>query len=434
MAKRVAVVGAGIAGLTAAHSLKSRGHSVTVFESSDRVGGRMTTDLVDDCLVDRGAQILCSSYSTILPLVHQVGLASELCDASAVAGIVRSRRMRRVSTDHPSSVLTSGWLTPREILRCLPRLLRMRRELLRLPLDDYSAWAGFDDEEAAACIRRDFGAGLLEHVVEPYLQGLFYQSPAASSKAFVFMLLSLMMQSVRVITLRGGMGSLPERLASSLDVKLKCPILALRTSESTGVTLTSSVGTFSADNVVIATTASMAGSIYGQADDIARRLMQTPYSSTIVVAVATEPPWQLPASLQGVLTILTSRSERTRIGAIGIQSQKGRRVSAGESFYVTLDGEQGSLLRVADDELVTMILPELEIYLPGVSRAIRLTHVVRWDEAVPKSPVGRSANVKRYRETLRSSARVVLAGDYMGFPHTDSAASTGKWAAEFLTR
>lgn len=40
--KNIAVVGAGISGLTAAYYLKKFGYAVTVYEASHRVGGRMT--------------------------------------------------------------------------------------------------------------------------------------------------------------------------------------------------------------------------------------------------------------------------------------------------------------------------------------------------------------------------------------------------------
>ncbi|HAN23862.1 MAG TPA: putrescine oxidase, partial [Microbacterium ginsengisoli] len=45
--KDVVVIGAGAAGLTAAHELRRQGLSVAVLEARDRVGGRLWTDTVD---------------------------------------------------------------------------------------------------------------------------------------------------------------------------------------------------------------------------------------------------------------------------------------------------------------------------------------------------------------------------------------------------
>ena len=45
--KKVAVIGAGLAGLSAALTLQDAGCDVEVFESADRVGGRVATDFID---------------------------------------------------------------------------------------------------------------------------------------------------------------------------------------------------------------------------------------------------------------------------------------------------------------------------------------------------------------------------------------------------
>lgn len=49
-------------------------------------------------------------------------------------------------------------------------------------------------------------------------------------------------------------------------------------------------------------------------------------------------------------------------------------------------------------------------YFPGVRDSVRWTHCVRWPEAEPYSPPGRSRAVAEYRRGLGRERRVVLAG------------------------
>lgn len=58
----VVVVGAGLAGLSAARELVAHNVDVVVLESSDRVGGRVATDAVDGRLLDRGFQLYNPAY------------------------------------------------------------------------------------------------------------------------------------------------------------------------------------------------------------------------------------------------------------------------------------------------------------------------------------------------------------------------------------
>ncbi|MER7229265.1 NAD(P)-binding protein, partial [Streptomyces rubradiris] len=58
----VVIVGAGIAGLSAAHRLTSAGITTAVLEAAPYVGGRMSTEKVDGFRLDRAGQLLSTSY------------------------------------------------------------------------------------------------------------------------------------------------------------------------------------------------------------------------------------------------------------------------------------------------------------------------------------------------------------------------------------
>jgi squalene-associated FAD-dependent desaturase len=70
---RVAVVGAGWAGLAAAVTLAERGVPVTVFEASRSLGGRARRVSIDGADLDNGQHVLIGAYRESLRLMRQVG-------------------------------------------------------------------------------------------------------------------------------------------------------------------------------------------------------------------------------------------------------------------------------------------------------------------------------------------------------------------------
>ncbi len=74
---RIAVIGAGIAGLHCAYRLQQAGADVTVYEASDRVGGRMFTGRVAEYgeqTFELGGELIDSNHATMLALAEELGL------------------------------------------------------------------------------------------------------------------------------------------------------------------------------------------------------------------------------------------------------------------------------------------------------------------------------------------------------------------------
>ena len=69
----VAIVGAGFAGLTAAHELVNQGYAVAVLEGRDRVGGRVFTGEVAGVKVDLGGTWVSHRHTAIREVAEQVG-------------------------------------------------------------------------------------------------------------------------------------------------------------------------------------------------------------------------------------------------------------------------------------------------------------------------------------------------------------------------
>ena len=70
---RVAVIGAGWSGLTAALTLAERGVPVTVFEASRSLGGRARRVSIDGVDLDNGQHILIGAYRETLRMMRRVG-------------------------------------------------------------------------------------------------------------------------------------------------------------------------------------------------------------------------------------------------------------------------------------------------------------------------------------------------------------------------
>jgi monoamine oxidase len=96
--RRVLIIGAGIAGLGAAHALVERGHEVLVLEARDRVGGRVHTSTIGSVPVDLGASWIHGvDGNPLTELADRIGAQRTPTDYDSI--VLRDREGRVVGDD-----------------------------------------------------------------------------------------------------------------------------------------------------------------------------------------------------------------------------------------------------------------------------------------------------------------------------------------------
>src|SRR5437763_14552041 len=87
---RIAIIGAGISGLTAALTLQDKGLAATIYEASSRIGGRMHSDTsgywAQDQVSEFCGELIDSDHTTILSLAQRFGLAVDDLHAAEPPG------------------------------------------------------------------------------------------------------------------------------------------------------------------------------------------------------------------------------------------------------------------------------------------------------------------------------------------------------------
>jgi squalene-associated FAD-dependent desaturase len=129
--RRVAVVGAGYAGMAAAVTLAERGVPVTVFESGPVPGGRARRVTTEGRELDNGQHILIGAYTELLRLMRQVGVSRD-----AVLRLpLELRYADGFRLRGTSGLLFSRKIPLRERLDAILFMLSLKRNAFRLPKD-----------------------------------------------------------------------------------------------------------------------------------------------------------------------------------------------------------------------------------------------------------------------------------------------------------
>jgi oxygen-dependent protoporphyrinogen oxidase len=433
--KRVVVVGAGPAGLAAGFRLHRAGHDVLVLEQRDRPGGKIRTERDRGFLLDAGATAMPSSYTHLLGLAREAGIADKLQDSGSIVGFARDGHVHNLDSAHlVRDGIRTKLLSPKAKLRALRIVqdsVRMRRTL---SYEDLSGAGRFDTETAEAYGRRRLGDELYDYVVDTTLRGLLGASGSVCSVVdFFFAVNNILGGTLHVF--EGGSQTYTDALAAEVDVRCGATVHEVReTSGGAEVSWSDADGGAhreQVDGVVVAVPGSQVGPLMPELHPVcAEYLARLHYLDSVNCHIALErAPANTPATiLQVPYTVHNGLS-----GIILDHNKAPGRAPEGKGLLATYSTAEwaAQLIEEDDDFVVNKVVDAVETVLPGIAGDIDFVRVHRWRNVVVYSRPGLYAGLTEFYRHA-PEGRVRLAGDYFSSSNLNTATASGIKAARDL--
>jgi len=450
---RIAVVGAGIAGLATAHRLRQEASKrgipadVAIFEAAARAGGRIRT--MDDAgyRIEWAANGIQGTAGAAARLADDLGLAGERVPARREAArrfLYRAGALHLLPTS-PPALVRFGAISPLARLRLAAEPLFARR------IDK--------DESVLAFATRHIGDEAARALVGAAVRGIFAGDASRLSVDAAFPAMrhmerrhrSLFVAMVRerkapgggaLWSLRRGMGSLVDALVASAggSLRLRAPVLGIEALHDGArprwrVALASGES-MEADAVVLAAPAKAAAALLRPLDfEAARRLATIPSAGLAVAALALRhDAFRSAPDGYGFLVVPGEKVEI--LGALFESNLFPERAPEGRVLVRAMLGgvDRPDLLTRSDAELGGLALQALDRAL-GLKSGPERTWVIRQPEAIPQYEVGHRSLLGAIEARLEPMRGIYLTGNgYRGVSVAALAEDAERVASRVLER
>jgi oxygen-dependent protoporphyrinogen oxidase len=438
------------------------GVEYTLFESRERLGGSLGSEIVNGTVLERGPDSFLSEKPAATELCRELGLSADLVpsnDAERKTYVLVKNRL--VALPDGLMFLVPTKLIPTALTRLfsVSTKVRMGLELLRPPRP-----SGEEDEAVAALVERHFGAEAVDRLADPLLSGI-YGGDATQLSARTVLPRLVEMESeygsltrgmlaahakmrakakemakkngaangngksssppaARPIftTLKGGLQQLVDAIEAKLNpawVRVGTPVSALERAADGWVVEAGGVRE-TYDAVIVSSPAWAAGVLLAPVDEtLGEDLSAIPYSSSITVNLLYDER-RLGKLPDGFGFLVPASEGRAMLACTFVHRKFLGRTPPGKAVLRAFLGgmKNEALLAEPDDMLVATVRQELKEIL-GIEAEPEHTQVSRWRRAMAQYAVGHQKRAKRVAEHVAALPGLKLAGnayDGIGIP------------------
>lgn len=423
----VAVVGGGIAGLSAAYELVKQGRSVQVLESTGRTGGVILTERFDGWTVDAGPDSLLVQKPAAIGLCRELGLGDRLHPTRTprTSFVLRGGRLHPLVEGSFLGFPLSATALARSSLFSWPGKIRMGLEpFVPKRTDD-------TEESIGAFVRRRFGSEAADYLADPLLAGihagdvnrlsaraLFPRLVAAEAKSGSVLKAFRQLRTApsgdgAFMSLPGGTGELAEAVAASLPpgtIRLNASIRALRR-EGDFILETTDGNVLHAGAVILAVPAYVAATLLaGVAPEVSSLCGEVRYASTATVALGYTRD-QVRHPLNGTGFVVPKIEGSPLLAGTWVSAKWPHRAPDGHVLMRAFfgGGRDPRRLEQSDAELTSLAHTEMAA-LTGITGDPIFSRLYRWTNRSPQFDVGHLARVEAIERALARVPGLLLAG------------------------
>jgi protoporphyrinogen/coproporphyrinogen III oxidase len=437
----IIVIGGGIAGLSAAYyASKIPEVQVTLLESSDHWGGKITTERV---AFDDGQFIIEGGPDTFLATKPWgVALCKELGLGDRLHGTNPHKKSTYVLNRNRLLPLPDGlaMMIPTNIEAILKSRLVSWFSKVRMGLDlVLPAKTVNGDESLGAFVSRRLGREAYENLIEPLMSGIYAGDGDQLSLASTFPYLrdlelkygSLARGALKMraqsngksvqgsrsafLTPNTGLAEIVEKLvehltSNAVELKLNTKVTRITNYQSHDRVELASGEMLEADSVILAAPAYVSGALLASLDpSLAADLQSIPYASTATVSLAYRLR-DVPRDLDGFGYVIPRREGRRALACTWTSTKFPHRAPEGYALIRVFVGRAGQDIPWSEAELLLLAKEELSLTL-GIKTEPILHRVFLWDKAMPQYNLGHPEILQRIERALERHPRLALAGN-----------------------